>query len=67
MTGENIEKVKKQGKIRQETLKCAKELRVNEDYSTSDGTNTDNFAKKVIDDVLENIEEKLKKLNNEEE
>ncbi|WP_187983455.1 outer surface protein ErpG [Borreliella bavariensis] len=62
-TGQNdTEKVKNQGKIGWEALKYAKKLSVNESYSVNDGTDTDKFAKKVIDDALENIDKELKKL-----
>ncbi|WP_215538939.1 outer surface protein ErpG [Borreliella bavariensis] len=62
-TGQNdTEKVKNQGKIGWEALKYAKKLSVNESYSVNDGTDTDKFAKKVIDDALKNIDKELKKL-----
>ncbi|QXG44657.1 outer surface protein ErpG (plasmid) [Borreliella burgdorferi] len=61
-TGESTEKVKKQGNIGQKALKYAKELGVNGSYSVNDGTNTNDFVKKVIDDALKNIEEELEKL-----
>lgn len=61
-TGESTEKVKKQGKIGQKALKYAKKLDVNGSYSVNDGTNTNDFVKKVIDDALKNIEEELEKL-----
>ncbi|WP_330529090.1 outer surface protein ErpG [Borreliella valaisiana] len=64
---ENTDKVKNQGKIGQEAFLYAKKLGVNGSYSTNDGTNTDNLAKKIIDDVLKNIEEELKKLDNKKE
>ncbi len=35
---------------------------VNGSYSVNDGTNTNDFVKKVIDDALKNIEEELEKL-----
>ncbi|ACN52739.1 hypothetical protein BVAVS116_O0008 (plasmid) [Borreliella valaisiana VS116] len=41
----------------------ARKLSVNGSYSTNDGTNTNDFVKKVIDDALKNIEEELKKLD----
>ncbi|WP_418905755.1 hypothetical protein [Borreliella japonica] len=66
-TGENTEKVKKQGKIGQEALRYAKEFCVNGSYSVDDGTNTDDFAKKVIDDALKNIDDELKKLEDKKE
>ncbi len=61
-TGENTDKVKKQGKIGWDALKYAKELSVNGNYAVDDGTNTDDFAKKVIDDAIKKIEEEFKKL-----
>ncbi|OJH14291.1 outer surface protein ErpG (plasmid) [Borreliella bissettiae] len=67
-TGTNdTEKVKKQGNIGREALKYAKGLGVDGNYSANDGTNTDDFSNKVIDDALKNINEELKKLNNKEE
>ncbi|WP_215537772.1 outer surface protein ErpG [Borreliella bavariensis] len=63
-TGQNnTEKVKNQGKIGWEALKYAKKLSVNGSYSANDGTDTDKFAKKVIDDALENIDKELEKLS----
>ncbi|WP_215535822.1 outer surface protein ErpG [Borreliella bavariensis] len=59
---ENTDKVKNQGKIGREAFLYAKKLGVNGSYSANDGTDTDKFAKKVIDDALENIKEELKKL-----
>ncbi|AEL19313.1 hypothetical protein [Borreliella bissettiae] len=59
---ENTDKVKNQGKIGREAFLYAKKLGVNGSYSANDGTDTDKFAKKVIDDALENIKEELEKL-----
>ncbi|WP_418909410.1 hypothetical protein QIA41_05280 (plasmid) [Borreliella sinica] len=53
-------RVKEQGKIGQEAWRCAQKLGVNGGYSINDGTDTDKFAKKVIDGALKKIEEELK-------
>ncbi|WP_215540942.1 outer surface protein ErpG [Borreliella bavariensis] len=66
-TGENTDKVKKQGKIGWDALKYAKELSVNGNYAVDDGTNTDDFAKKVIDDAIKKIDEELEKLSDKKE
>ncbi|WP_373589049.1 outer surface protein ErpG [Borreliella afzelii] len=66
-TGENTDKVKKQGKIGWDALKYAKELSVNGNYAVDDGTNTDDFAKKVIDDSIKKIDEELEKLSDKKE
>ncbi|WP_420025059.1 outer surface protein ErpG [Borreliella valaisiana] len=60
---ENTDKAKNQGKIGREAFLYAKKLGVNGSYSANDGTDTDKFAKKVIDDALENIDKELKKLD----
>ncbi|WP_418905536.1 outer surface protein ErpG [Borreliella japonica] len=60
---ENADKVKNQGKIGQEAFLYAKKLGLNGSYSTNDGTDTDKFSKKVIDDAIENIKEELKNLD----
>ncbi|MBB6213492.1 hypothetical protein HNP67_001068 [Borreliella californiensis] len=49
---ENTDKVKNQGKIGREAFLYAKKLGVNGSYSANDSTDTDKFAKKVIDDAL---------------
>ncbi|WP_425337215.1 hypothetical protein [Borreliella tanukii] len=59
-TGKDTEKVKEQGKIGLEAFKYAKGFGVNGSYSVDDGTDSDDFAKKVIDDALKNIDEELK-------
>ncbi|XPK44190.1 hypothetical protein QIA46_05645 (plasmid) [Borreliella carolinensis] len=61
------DQVKKQGQIGFQALKCAKELCLNVSYSSSTDTDSDQLAKKVIEDALKSIEEELKKLNNKEE
>ncbi|WP_215538088.1 outer surface protein ErpG [Borreliella bavariensis] len=66
-TGENTDKVKKQGKIGWDALKYAEELSVNGNYAVDDGTNTDDFAKKVIDDAIKKIDEELEKLSDKKE
>ncbi|ACL34241.1 hypothetical protein [Borreliella burgdorferi] len=61
------QKVKGKGSIGFQAWIKAKELGVNGSHSANDGTNTDDFSNKVIDDALKNINEELKKLNNKEE
>ncbi|MBB6043594.1 hypothetical protein QIA34_05335 (plasmid) [Borreliella yangtzensis] len=58
-TGKDTKKVKEQGKIGLEAFKYAKEFGVNGRYYVDDDTDSDDFAKKVIDDALKNIDEAL--------
>ncbi|MGF7102186.1 hypothetical protein [Borreliella kurtenbachii] len=60
------QKVKGKGSIGFQAWIKAKELGVNGSHFANDGTNTDDFSNKVIDDALKNINEELKKLNNKE-
>ncbi|WP_418905614.1 hypothetical protein [Borreliella japonica] len=53
-------RVQKQGNIGQQAWQCANKLGLNGSYSNSDSTDSNDFAKKVIDNAIKKIEEELK-------
>ncbi|ADQ30324.1 outer surface protein F (plasmid) [Borreliella burgdorferi JD1] len=59
--------VQRQGGVGLQALQCANSLGLGVSYSSSTGTDSNELAKKVIDDSIKKIEEELKKLNNKEE
>lgn len=54
--------VQGQGKVGGQAWAKAKNLGLNVSYSSDNGTDSNDFAKKVIDDAIKKIEEELKKL-----
>lgn len=53
------DQAKNQGKVGLEAWNKAKALGLNGNYSANDGTGSNEFAKKVVDDVIKKIEEEL--------